>query len=316
MKALSLSSITTLLFLAQPCLAAKRCYYPGGKEAFDQPCDPDAEVSVCCAGDGLNHRCLSNGLCAGTNQIARGSCTDQSWKSTECAQVCLSNPTFLNRGSDLVSCRNVTGQNTDSYCCLPNQSGQCCDEGIGRFKILDSAPEIFATFNSAAGQFIKLKTDAPSPTLSPSTVATTSSSTKPTSTPTSPTSEGSEQQEQPDTDKQKDNKPSSGLSKGATAGIAVGTAIGALLIAAVILLMRKLKKMKDMQAVPQHPPDPSWGYPTSVTTPATHMYAGHSPVPSYPGYDQHQAKIVQPPLYGGELPTDRAPQELPSNHHY
>ncbi|KAI9147813.1 hypothetical protein HJFPF1_12845 [Paramyrothecium foliicola] len=47
--------------------AAQRCYYPNGFEARDDyPCDPDAEVSVCC-GRGFGSVCLSNKLCGSAN---------------------------------------------------------------------------------------------------------------------------------------------------------------------------------------------------------------------------------------------------------
>ncbi|KAK3985668.1 hypothetical protein QBC44DRAFT_334583 [Cladorrhinum sp. PSN332] len=331
-----LSSIATSLLLAQSCLAAKRCYYPSGKEAVgDHPCDPDAEDSPCCAGQGLNHHCLSNGLCAGGTQIARGSCTDQSWRSGECTQVCLS-AAFSDRGSDLVSCRNATGPDTDSYCCLPNASGDCCNKGIGRFSILAELPHTWATFDSASSKFAivtpKSKND-PSPsatTTSSSSTSTSATARETASTPTSdPDRDSNGSEKQPGSGQQTENGSSSGLSGGAKAGIAVGAAVGALLIGAILYLLWKLKKSRDMHAAPQAPSygNPTWGHPSpggsqwgasaySGSTAPTHMYAGHPPVPSYYGYDQHQVKLIQPAVQGGELPTEQPPQELPTNHQY
>ncbi|KAK4170474.1 hypothetical protein QBC43DRAFT_250034 [Cladorrhinum sp. PSN259] len=360
-----LSSVAASLLLAQSCLAAKRCYYPSGKEApGDHPCDPDAEDSPCCAGQGLNHQCLSNGLCVGTNQIARGSCTDQSWRSGECAQVCLSEyittlvggsqqlitrffpsgASSSNGGSDLASCRNVTGPDTDSYCCLPNSNGQCCDRGVGRFNILAELPHTWATFDSSAGKFAivtPLSNSNPSPSAtrtssfptSPSTSGTTGVSSFPSQTSSSAVgpskSQGSEEQS---SSGEKEGSSSSGLSDGAKAGIGVGAAIGALLVGAVVYLLWKLKKSKEVHAAEPGPaaygtpawahPSPGgsqWGAATAYSgggTAPTHMYAGHPPVPSYYNYDQHQVKVVRPGVHGGELSAERTPQELPTQHHY
>lgn len=71
---------------------ASQCYYPSGSKSSDVPCDPDAEVSMCC---GSRDACLSSGLCridgTGANvgiSYARGTCTDQTWGSPICPQRC------------------------------------------------------------------------------------------------------------------------------------------------------------------------------------------------------------------------------------
>ncbi|KAJ0290295.1 hypothetical protein CBS470a_003942 [Colletotrichum nupharicola] len=60
---------TTLLVVALTTLAsgvngvraaANLCFFPGGVQSLDVPCDPKAEVSMCC---GSVNACLSNGLC-------------------------------------------------------------------------------------------------------------------------------------------------------------------------------------------------------------------------------------------------------------
>ena len=68
------------------------CYYPDGTVAQgDTPCHSSSigdGSSACCA---AAHICLSNGLCLHTNvqeAIARGSCTDKTWQSLECAEYC------------------------------------------------------------------------------------------------------------------------------------------------------------------------------------------------------------------------------------
>ena len=71
---------------------AQTCYYPDGTVApGDTPCHSlsiGGGSSACCA---KAHVCLSNNLCLHTDSqeaIARGSCTDETWQSSECAQYC------------------------------------------------------------------------------------------------------------------------------------------------------------------------------------------------------------------------------------
>ena len=71
---------------------ASQCYYPSGTKSNDVPCDPNAEVSMCC---GSVDACLSSGLCridgTGASQgisYARGTCTDKTWGSPICPQRC------------------------------------------------------------------------------------------------------------------------------------------------------------------------------------------------------------------------------------
>lgn len=71
-------------------LGATTCFFPNGDtDSQHFPCDPTAEVSVCCA---VGFQCLSNGLCADYRypdwqRILRGGCTDQGWPSS-CGTVC------------------------------------------------------------------------------------------------------------------------------------------------------------------------------------------------------------------------------------
>ena len=71
---------------------AQTCYFPDGTVApGDTPChSPSLGVgsSACCA---EFHICLNNNLCLhtdGAEMIVRGSCTDETWRSPECAQYC------------------------------------------------------------------------------------------------------------------------------------------------------------------------------------------------------------------------------------
>lgn len=74
------------------------CYYPNGRDKnlrfsreVYQPCDSGDEHSMCCA---LNRaypdRCRSDGLCFSVVDLNvwRDSCTDPTWKSSSCVQLC------------------------------------------------------------------------------------------------------------------------------------------------------------------------------------------------------------------------------------
>ena len=63
---------------------ASTCYNPDGSIAADTPCT-NSTMSACCAADAY---CLDNGLCITAMILSRGSCTDQTWKASECASYC------------------------------------------------------------------------------------------------------------------------------------------------------------------------------------------------------------------------------------
>lgn len=78
--------VATLLFTTGTSL--KACFYPDGKNATGLiPCRPDAETSHCCR---EADACLSNGMCfsPGLGSLVRRACTDQTWKSADCPNVC------------------------------------------------------------------------------------------------------------------------------------------------------------------------------------------------------------------------------------
>lgn len=72
---------------------ASTCYFPDGTvSAHDFPCHSSSigdGASACCGDTAM---CLSNNLCLnqdGAELISRGSCTDETWQSSECGQYCL-----------------------------------------------------------------------------------------------------------------------------------------------------------------------------------------------------------------------------------
>ncbi|KAH7017201.1 hypothetical protein EDB80DRAFT_278810 [Ilyonectria destructans] len=247
----------------QARFATSQCYYPNGDEAADFPCDPKADESVCCGG-GLGSVCLSNKLCLGANgNTVRGSYTDKNWASSECAMFCLGADAG---GTDLISCSNVTNSDT-SYCCDPNPN--CCNSGVGRFNVLPSEPDIWATWDRKATEYAVVGTvfdSDPASTTAPATTTSIPSATTSTSAPGTTTIETSA----PSNSALNTSAPSetpSGLSTGAKAGIGAGAGVGAIVVAAVAYLLWKTLKndraAKENKQLPltnheQPPKDGAW----------------------------------------------------------
>ena len=78
-------------------LTSAICYYPDGTTSpQDLPCQDTSGPSNCC---GPEYECLSNKICRKTHAnldgsfanftYGRGSCTDQSWRASQCPSFCL-----------------------------------------------------------------------------------------------------------------------------------------------------------------------------------------------------------------------------------
>ena len=65
-----------------------RCFFPNGDvDNLSFPCNPNSSQSSCCV---RGESCLSSGYCYGpTGTIYRASCTDPSFRSRECASLCV-----------------------------------------------------------------------------------------------------------------------------------------------------------------------------------------------------------------------------------
>ena len=121
-----------LLFALQ---VSSLCYLPDGDSAPDDtPCDPSASVSMCC---NEGWKCYTKDLCTGPYNILKwGSCTDKTWNSRDCPQICQkgtfdmsANP--LTRKPDiqvLVSplSKAVYCSEYNAYCCDNGQGAACC----------------------------------------------------------------------------------------------------------------------------------------------------------------------------------------------
>jgi hypothetical protein len=87
--------VAVLLCLIRSAAAqAQACYLPNGNVSNDDsPCDTSGGDSLCCPGISSDlgaSICLKNKLCfvPSQNALARGSCTDKTWKSDKCSNVC------------------------------------------------------------------------------------------------------------------------------------------------------------------------------------------------------------------------------------
>ncbi|KAM5368601.1 hypothetical protein ACJA88_010951 [Fusarium oxysporum] len=291
--------ILSLLFLSfsQLCFAANECYYPNGLEAEDHPCDPNAKQSVCCSG-GLGTVCLSNKLCIGGNgNTVRGSCTDKNWESPECAMFCLGADTG---GTDLISCSNITGSDT-SYCCDHNTN--CCNSGVGRFNVLPSDPEVWATWNRKATRYDVVGTmfSGQSTTETASTTTDVTSSTASASFTT--TSDASiPSSSVPDT--REPSETPAGLSTGAKAGIGAGVSVGAIMAVAVIYLFWKMRRNEKAAKQGEQQPPLNNNPMTDAWQQSQYVYASK-------GY-QYQPQSPQE-LSGTPLQGYNGPAELPAH---
>jgi hypothetical protein len=117
----------TLLIVSLLPFTTATCYFPDGTiPRQDTPCRSSG-FSTCC---GAGYACLSNNLCMLTKHVAnpiegqsihvRGSCTDESWNSEFCPNICVtpSNDDNWSGGMGVNKC--ITSQ--DRYYCLNNQT--------------------------------------------------------------------------------------------------------------------------------------------------------------------------------------------------
>lgn len=80
--------LTTVFSIFWPSTHAA-CYFPDATLADDvfQPCDPGDEHSMCCSNS--TEKCRSDGLCylPATFTVWRETCTDPTWKSSNCLKL-------------------------------------------------------------------------------------------------------------------------------------------------------------------------------------------------------------------------------------
>ncbi|KAF2736896.1 hypothetical protein EJ04DRAFT_550905 [Polyplosphaeria fusca] len=133
------ATLPLLAALAVLARAGNICYLPNGETNRDVPCNASAPASPCCSSTSA---CLSNGLCiidadddSGIS-YSRGTCTDRSWSSPLCPQMCQLNqdtPTnssaydFRAGGVQVWECGAEGYARDAEYCCeSAGESTRCC----------------------------------------------------------------------------------------------------------------------------------------------------------------------------------------------
>ncbi|KAI0597022.1 hypothetical protein F4775DRAFT_562137 [Biscogniauxia sp. FL1348] len=139
-------SPTTLVIalLAIFTRATATCYRPDGSTVDDvyQPLDESAEFSACCRAGATCHADHSDdnnddendgdagtslGLCAGPGtQLWRGSCTDPTWTSPACLNICTNSDYAAADEVEITTCDD------GRLCCGANNT-ECCARGDGVF---------------------------------------------------------------------------------------------------------------------------------------------------------------------------------------
>ncbi|KAK1595567.1 uncharacterized protein LY79DRAFT_667946 [Colletotrichum navitas] len=260
-RAVLLALLSGSRFTAGSRVEAQLCFFPGGVQARDVPCDPTAEVSMCC---GSVNACLSNGLCKleeTTNNTgvayARGTCSDPTWQSPVCPQNCVLNPdTRTNRtaydfrfnGVQVWQCDSQGYGVPGKFCCeSAAEKTRCCSTPTAVFgPLIPATPGNAAavqTYEPSAAQASPTQTSMPMPGVTskiPATPGQANASSSPTG------SDGS--------NSSNDNGSGGGGGGGgggqggvgslAIVGMGVGVSMGGTLLVAVgvILWLRKEKK--------------------------------------------------------------------------
>lgn len=294
-----LVSFSTFLL---PSLASQ-CWYPDGETLAisDIPCNTESSDSACC---GPNSFCMSNGLCFGNGVLSRGSCTDKSWNSTECAQFCT--------GTDgkIIIARSKVNEHTDKSCTDASAGAplQPCNGDQGLFACGTSNSDCINdenTFTITGGNAILLhqsgKTEpltvAPTSTLAAAAVASNSG---PVST----------------LNKAKNAQFTEGDMIGVGAGVGVPLLLA--LIGTICVICNQRQKLHALRLTRlAEKADSDYSTPAHVQSPAPiQPQPQHSPY--YPSYNFQPVPQGGPQSYFreeqvNELDSFRDPQELSSS---
>jgi hypothetical protein len=167
--------LTFLLLAALSSLTvAQQCYFPDGSlSTKDIACDPTGVLTKACCG--LDAICTQNHLCFVGGSLSRGSCTDQSWKDSNCTGAPQCTENTRSGGTDVLRCGY---QPNGPFAC--DFARNCQDERstfplYGPWGILirpDQAPGVSATRAIVLDPISGLE-DLPAPTDCTATVTTT-----------------------------------------------------------------------------------------------------------------------------------------------
>ncbi|KAK3324998.1 hypothetical protein B0H66DRAFT_636505 [Apodospora peruviana] len=141
-----LFQITFLSTLLLRVTADTKCFAPDGVTVADNdtyvPCNKlgitqQGVHSSCCKLDGdPNDRdlCASTGLCVNSGIISRGYCTDKTWKSPACVNVC-TDPRW---GGSMTGAAEMTSCTDGTYCCGHNNLTCCGTQWAVKVPLLTS----------------------------------------------------------------------------------------------------------------------------------------------------------------------------------
>ncbi|KAK2797824.1 hypothetical protein FQN50_009068 [Emmonsiellopsis sp. PD_5] len=236
----TLSSLLLSLFILRAIdpASATICYTPDGSISNDMPCNPAAEVSVCCEDTFV---CTENKLCQpmdwynGTDgdplQLIRGTCTDKTWESPECPGRCIAESP--GGGEWVMRC----GSGSEEYCC---SDASCCKNGGKRYNLGNSS------MSAIAGQQVLTTTQSSRPTSTSTSMSIT------TSTLTDPTPTALE------TDGTSPGASTNSHSKTIAIGVGVGAGCGVVILGCLLFLFwRKRKRGRDAAAQAARVADPT-----------------------------------------------------------
>ncbi|CAJ2506328.1 Uu.00g004580.m01.CDS01 [Anthostomella pinea] len=271
--------LTTLVFLVGVARGASQCYdVSGNLKSTMSPCDPSADVSVCCSDSDY---CLDNGLCldaGGDNMFTVQGCSSKTWEAP-CRQYCPDEGQTSNWYQVLTLCS--TNQRVSAeYCCGENST--CCSE---------TASESLITLPIATSVFHA--TDAVS----------TESSTTPTQSASTTGTEAPEGQDSAATS----STASHDDSRAVAIGLGVGIPLGLALTAALVLLGCLLRRNRNLQ---------SQNAPMDLQSPNATMSPNYwqdiqNPQELKIGNGNFQSQIL--PMPPSEVQGTQNPQEL---HHH
>ncbi|KAI1310835.1 hypothetical protein F5Y03DRAFT_8023 [Xylaria venustula] len=136
------------------------CYDTSGneKDTF-LPCNPSADVSVCCS---TSDYCLDNGLCldaAGDNIFTVQGCTSRTWEAP-CKQYCPDLPPTTDWYQDLTLCK-TNDRESGEYCC--GQDASCCNDTASYITI----PLFASVYRGTDATSVSTTTSATPSSLSP-----------------------------------------------------------------------------------------------------------------------------------------------------
>ena len=267
-------------YLAPLTSTANTCYWPLGGVSGAVPCDPNAEVSLCC---GSQSACLTNGICqhddTNTTGItySRGSCTDKTWTSSICPQHCQisksgrrlvsvphsktdflaldqdsdSDPEAYNFGTGGVQIYECGSQGYGSpadYCCASaGEKARCCSTSSAVFELVAAATGNPSSITSSP--LVSSSSSTTKPTSStpavPSSVATTSTILSSTLHQDSSTSQAATVSQ---------NRSGTGLK----VGVGVGVPLGIVIMAGLAYLIwhkrhheARLERLEKQLVIPQ-----------------------------------------------------------------